>query len=164
MELVMMPLNTISPKFVTFTSNPTMTGAKDNRHRDNVEDAAKVTGAAGAGAAATQRAGFRMFKSSKNLNTFVNNVAEGANAINKPIQQSNSLWNAFKLNYKNFKADIATWAKNSKMVPKFIKPLFTGSLGKFIGGTAAVFVFITGVGEVIDTVANNVNAAAKKAA
>lgn len=156
-----MQLNGITPNFVSF-GNQYAEYNKEDKRREHVGDAAKATGAAGAGYAATRGASFKMFQSSQKLNRFVNGVAEGANTINQPIKQSNSLWKALKLNYKNLTRDIAQWAENSKTLPRFIKPLFTGMLGKFIGGAAAVFVFISGVGEVVDTFANNVSKTASK--
>lgn len=157
-----MQLNAITPNFISFTSNQQVADKKEEKRREHVGDAAKATGAAGAGYAATRGASFKMFQSSQKLNRFVNGVAEGVQTINQPIKQSNSLWKAIKLNYKNLTRDIAQWAKNSKTLPNFIKPLFTGMLGKFIGGAAAVFVFISGVGEVIETFANKVGKTASK--
>lgn len=141
-----MLLNSISPKFVTFTSaNP-----NKDKNREKVGEAAAATGVAGAGYSATRSAAFKAFNSSKKL-------ADGAQALGQPIKQTNSIWNALRLNYRNLTNSIKTWAQESKMIPKFAKPLFTGVVGKFIGGVAAVFVFINGVSEVIDTVANSAN-------
>lgn len=154
-----MPLNAIGPKFVTFTSsaNGTTKSSDDNNNRrENVGVAAAATGAAGAGYSATRGAAFKMFKSSEKLRGTINTIAEGANVVNQPIKQTNSLWNALKVNYKQLRLDIANWAKASKM-PKFMKSMFTGKLGAIIGGGASVFVFITGITEVVDTFANKVN-------
>lgn len=154
-----MPLNVIGPKILTFTGEPSMTGAKGDKRKGHVEEAATVTGAAGAGCSATRGAAFKMFKSSEKVRNAFNNAAGTVNAINKPLKQSNSLLNALKVNYRNFTSDIKSWAKASNM-PGFMKAMFTGSLGKVIGGIAAVFVFVTGLGEVINTFANKVNVAA----
>ncbi len=143
-----MQLNALTPKFVTFTGN--VNSDKDDKRRERVGEAAAVTGAAGAGVTATRGAAFKMFKSTEKLNRVVNNIAEGANLVNQPIKQSNSLWNALKINYRQLKVDIATWAKNSKM-PSFMKGLFTGKLGSIIGGGGALFVFVTGLFEVANT-------------
>ncbi len=149
-----MQLNALTPKFVTFTGANTNSD-KDDKRRERVGEAAVVTGAAGAGVTATRGAAFKMFKSTEKLNRVVNNIAEGANLVNQPIKQSNSLWNALKLNYRQLKLDIAAWAKNSRM-PAFMKGLFTGKLGSIIGGGGALFVFITGLFEVADTFMNKV--------
>lgn len=152
-EMFQMPLNVIGPKFVTFTGNSSP--SDDDKRRENVGAAAAATGAAGAGYSATRGAAFKMFKSSEKLRGTINTVAEGATLVSKPIKQSNSLWNALKVNYRQLRLDIANWAKASKM-PNFMKAMFTGKLGAIIGGGASIFVFLTGITEVVDTFANNV--------
>ena len=151
-----MPLSPVSVNKIYFT------GAESRN--DNVVEAAAVTGGVGAGCAAARGGkAFSAFKSSAKLRSAVTGAAEATEAMVKPINQSKSLWNAFKINAKNLRTSIANWAKNSKM-PKFMKGLFTGKLGKAIGGLAAVFVFITGVGEVVRTFAYDLDKINKKAA
>jgi hypothetical protein len=145
----------ITPNLVSFTANPINRDAKTRREK--VEDAATVTGGVGAGAAATRGStAFKYFKSSEKLRSVVNGTSKAAQALSEPAQRTRSLWNALKVNYKSLKIDIANWAKASKM-PKFMKGMFTGKLGSFLGGGAALFVFISGVGEVIDTTMKNIN-------
>ncbi len=148
-----MQLNAVGPRFVTFTGENSQ--RKDER-RERVGDAAVVTGGVGAGYTATRGAAFKMFKTSEKLRGTINTVAEGANVVSKPLKQTNSLWNALKVNYRQLRLDIANWAKASKM-PKFMKGLFTGKLGAIIGGGASVFVFITGVSEVFNTFINKLS-------
>ncbi|MBR6098939.1 hypothetical protein IKP85_04260 [bacterium] len=149
-----MPLS-IAPKIVTFTG--TETTAQHKSRRDQVENAAAATGGVGAGVAATRGGGgaLKFFRTSAET---VNKASVTANrathALETPVRQTNSLWNAFKLNGKSIGKQIAEWAEASKM-PKFMKVLFTGQFGKALGLGAAVFVFITGVGEVISTLMNN---------
>lgn len=149
-----MPLSPVGLYNLSFTAN---VESQQKSRREKVEDAATVTGGVGAGAAATKGTNaFKYFKSSEKLRGVVNSAATTTEAIAKPAQQTKSLWNALKLNYKNLKIDIAEWAKASKM-PNFMKGMFTGKLGSMLGGVASVFVFISGVGEVFHTLLNNVN-------
>jgi len=142
-------LLSVTPKIVTFTAND------DTRsRREKVEDAAAVTGGVGAGAAATRGQAFKCFKTSEKLRTMVNGASEATAAVAQPVKQTQSLWNACRLNYQNFKTSIANWAEASRM-PKFMKAMFTGKLGSAIGKGAAVFVFVSGIGEVFDTCVKN---------
>ena len=148
-----MPLSPVAPCNINYTGyNP-----QPKTGRDKVDDAAAVTGGVGAGVAATRGNGaFKYFKSSEKLRGVVNKAAETERALTVPVKQSKSIWNALKLNYANLKKGIADWAKASKM-PKFMKAMFTGKLGKVISGGAAVFVFISGVGEIAHTLVSNVS-------
>ena len=146
----MMPIS-VAPKFVSFTSSP---DSHQKSNREKVENAAAVTGGVGAGAAATRGGAMKFFKSAENLNRVSNTAVKTSKALQTPVRQTNSLLNAFRVNYKNFTKQIGEWAEASKM-PKFMKGIFKGKLGGFIGGGAAVFVFITGIGEVISTASNN---------
>lgn len=152
-EVTLMPLS-ITPKMVTFTSNDY--SQPQRSRREQVETAATVTGGVGAGAAATRGGALKFFKSADKFNAVTKTATEAAQAVQKPAQQTRSLMNAFKINYKNFTKQIAEWAEASKM-PKFMKGIFTGKLGKVIGKGAAVFVFITGIGEVFSTLLNNMD-------
>lgn len=149
-----MPLSAIGPKFVTFTGEAPQRDNADRKER--VGEAAAVTGGVGAGYTATRGAAFKMFRSSERLRGTINTLAEGVNVVNKPLKQTNSLWNALKVNYRQMRLDIAQWAKASKM-PKFMKAVFTGKLGAVLGGGAAVFVFISGVSEVFNTFLNKLS-------
>ena len=120
--------------------------------RETVEDAATATGAAGAGASAT-----KFFRASaEKVNRISATTAETARAVEAPVRQSRSLINGFKINYRNFTKQIANWAEQSNM-PNFMKAMFTGEIGKVIGKVAAVFVFITGVGEIFHMLMKNIN-------
>ena len=131
--------------------------------KEKVGEAAAVTGGVGAGVAATKGgSAFNYFKSSEQLRNVVNSAAKTSEAIVKPAQQSKSLWNAFKLNCQNLRAGIAKWANASKM-PKFMKTMFNGGLGKALGGVAALFVFVTGISEVAKTFLGNVNKISEQA-
>lgn len=138
-----------SHNLITF-GNDSNNASNREKNRQRVDDAAVVTGGVGAGVTATRSASFRMFNSANKLNKTVNGIAEGARAVSEPVTKSQSLWNALKLNYRKLTSDIATWAKNSNM-PKFLKPIFTGKLASIFGGTAAVFVFVTGAVDVFTT-------------
>ena len=141
-----MQLSAIGPKVVNFTSN---NAERDDKRHERVGDAAAATGAAGAGYSATRGAAFKAFRSSENVAKAVNNAANGLNAMNQPVRETSSLWNALKVNAKRLKLDIASWAEKSRM-PKFTKGMFTGKLGGAIGGVASVFVFVAGLAEVYD--------------
>ena len=135
-----MPLSPVMMNKIAFTGSP-----DDNRGGGTAANAAFVVGGAGAGAKA-----FRAFPSGAQVSRGITMANQATEAMVKPINQSKSLWNALKVNTKKLTSSIANWAKNSKM-PKFMKAMFTGKFGKAIGGLAAVFVFITGVGEVVRT-------------
>ena len=126
------------------------TGSPDDNCGGNgaVRDTAFIVG--GAGAAAGGAKAFRAFPSGAQVSRGITMANQATEVMVKPINQSKSLWNALKVNTKKLTSSIANWAKNSKM-PKFMKAMFTGKFGKAIGGLAAVFVFITGVGEVVRT-------------
>lgn len=131
--------------------------SQSKTNRDRVEDAATVTGATGAGAAATRGSALKFFKTSAGkVNTITGAAADITNAVEAPARQSKSLLNAFRINYRNFTNQIANWAEASKM-PNFMKAMFTGKLGAFIGKGAAVFVFTTGIAEVFSTLMKNAN-------
>ena len=148
-----MAIRSIDNSVVPYTGN-------DNQYRSNrdkVEDAAAVTGATGASAAASRSSALKFFKSSATkVNTLSGTAAEITNAVEVPAKQSKSLFNALKINYKNITGQISRWAEASHM-PKFMKALFMGKLGNFIGGGAALFVFVTGIAEVFQTLMKNVN-------
>ena len=145
----------ISPKMITFTGTDYR---PSNKRREQVENAATATGGVGAGVAATRGGGgaLKFFKTSaETVNRASATANQATNALKTPAKQTNSLFNAFKLNGKGFGKQISDWAEASNM-PKFMKRLFTGQFGKALGRGAAVFVFITGIGEVISTVMNNI--------
>lgn len=120
--------------------------------RETVEDAATATGAAGAGASAT-----KFFKTSaQKVNRISTTMAETSRAVETPVRQSRSLINGFKINYRNFTQQIAEWAERTNM-PGFMKALFTGKASSIIGKGAAVFVFITGLGEIFHMFMRNIN-------
>lgn len=144
----------VSPKIVTFTAAES---AQSKTRKEKVEDAAAVTGGVGAGAAATRGTNaLKFFKSAEKINDVTRSAANVATAIEKPAEQTKSLLNAFKVNYRNFTKQIAEWAEASRM-PKFMKGIFTGKLSGALGRGAAVFVFVTGVGEIIGTILSGIN-------
>ncbi len=146
---------------IPYTGN---SNTQNRSNRDRVEDAATVTGATGAGVAATRGNALKFFKTSaENLNKVSGTAAQATKAVAEPVKQSRSLINAFRINYKNITEQIAKWAETSGM-PNFMKPLFKGALGAAIGKGAAIFVFISGIGEVFHTLLNNVNRAGMKMA
>jgi len=149
----------ITPNLVSFTSYP---DTSKKSKREHVEDAATVTGGVGAGAAATRGGAMKFFKSAEKINRVSSIADQTSRALEAPVRQTNSLWNAMKLNYNKFTKQISRWAEASNM-PKFMKGIFTGKLGAIIGGGAAVFVFITGIGEVIRTASNNIYTLSAKA-
>lgn len=147
-------LLSVSPKMVSFAGTSTPSA---KTRKEKVEDAAAVTGGVGAGAAATRGgSALKFFKSAEKMNEVTKTAANAANALEKPATQTKSLLNAFRVNYRNFTKQIAEWAEASSM-PKFMKGIFTGKLAGAVGRGAAVFVFITGVGEVIGTVLSGIN-------
>lgn len=132
----------ISPKLISFTAgeNHQRTG------RDNVEDAAKATGVAGATTGA-----MKFFKSANKASS---TAVQTTRALQEPIKQTNSLFNTFRGTKTELFNQLSDWARGSNM-PRFMKSIFTSKFGAFLGGVAAVFVFITGIGEVINTASNN---------
>lgn len=152
-------LLSVSPKMVSFTANETK---QPKTCKEKVEDAAAVTGGVGAGAAATRGgSALKFFKSAGKVNEMTHSAASAASAIEKPAQQTKSLLNAFRVNYSNFTKQVAEWAEASRM-PRFMKGLFTGKIGGALGRGAAVFVFITGIGEVIGTIVSGISKVATK--
>ena len=146
-----MSLKIEKSNIVQYEGNPS-----SRSKREKVEDAATATGAAGAGAAATRSSALKFFKSAEKMNHATGVVAQTSRAIEAPVNQSRSLINGFKINYRNFTKQIAEWAERTNM-PKFMKAMFTGQAGKLIGQGAAVFVFITGLGEIFHTLTKNIN-------
>ena len=133
------------------------TGNQSSRsNREKVEDAATATGAAGAGAAATRSSALKFFKSAEKMNHATGVAAQTTRALEAPVSKSRSLINGFKINYRNLTEQIAAWAEKTNM-PKFMKIMFTGEVGKVIGKGAAVFVFITGLGEIFHMFMRNIN-------
>lgn len=144
-------LLSVSPKITTFTA---LEEQPVKSKRDKVENAAAATGGVGAGYAATRGGALKFFKQAEKINQVTGTAARATSAIEKPAQQTVSLLNAFKVNYRNFTKQVAEWAEASRM-PNFMKGIFTGKLGHVLGKGAAVFVFISGCGEVLHTLLNN---------
>jgi hypothetical protein len=143
----------VNPKIVTFAGTGNERSQSRTR-KEQVEDAATATGGVGAGVAATRGGAMKFFNTAKKLDTATALASSATKAAEVPIKQTNSLWNAFRLNCKGISTQIANWAEGTNM-PNFMKYLFKGGLGKIIGRGAAVFVFITGLGEVVRTVSNH---------
>lgn len=146
-----MPLN-VSPKIVSFTG--LNNNSQPKSRRDQVEDAAAATGGVGASAAAARGANLKFFKQAEKFNRVTGAAANATRELEKPANQLTSLFRAFKVNYRNLTNQISEWARSSRM-PNFMKGLFTGQLGKTLGTGAAIFVFISGLGEVITTAINS---------
>lgn len=140
----------VSPHNLTTFGNSSQSLSNREKNKQKVDEAAVVTGGVGAGITATRSASFKMFNSANKIGKTVNGITEGAKAMTEPVKQSQSLWNALKLNYRKLTSNIATWAKKSNM-PEFIKPIFTGKLASILGGAASLFVFLTGSVQVFTT-------------
>ncbi len=69
-------------------------------------------------------------------------------------KKSKTLWNRMLMNAKTYKESIINWGKSLK-VAKWMKPIFESKafakVSAAIGGVTAVFVFISGIGEMGNT-------------
>jgi len=144
---------------ITFTSRT----EDDDKNKKKVtqSEVATATGATGAAAASTKVKGnsFDMFKSSSKAGKLTKETAETLKTAKQPIKQANGLFSKFMQAFKNTKASWLKWAdsvKNSSM----IKPLVKSGAYKFLAGSAGavmgIFVTITGIGDIANTVAEYV--------
>ena len=158
-----MPLNVAERSMIKYDIGFGNSDNSSRTKREKVEDAATATGAAGAGVAATRGGGtaLKFFKSAENMNYATGVAAHATKAVEEPVRKSRSLFNAFKINNKTIGEQISAWAERTNM-PNFMKAMFKGSVGKFLGRGAAVFVFITGIGEVFHTLMKNLNNVGEK--
>lgn len=101
----------------------------------------------GAAAAASKKAGFNIFKSSKKIGMLTNEATDTMVWANKPIRQTRSLFGRFGTNAKGFTSKILNWTENLKK-SRFIKPLLESRLflgaATFLGTGLAVLTLITG--------------------
>lgn len=136
---------------ISFTSN--------NEKRDeNRVTATEVGVGAGAtvGGAKYGINAFKRFKLGK-VGDVVQLSGETTKAIREAAdvgKKTKSLWSKMFANAKNYKESIINWGKNLK-VAKWLKPVFESkAFAKFsgiAGGITAVFVFISGIGEMSKT-------------
>lgn len=135
-------------KIITFTGNS-----------DRKVDATDVGVGAGAALGAT-KFGARHFKGFKEFGK-VGDIVQISNETTKQIKQASQatgqikkLWGRMFENAKQYTDSIVNWCKKSNTIKK-LQPLFESKafakISGIIGGATAVFVFISGLGEMGET-------------
>lgn len=94
----------------------------------------------------------KRFKSSKDIVTLSNETTQAIKAAANTGSKVKSLWGKMLVNAKTYKNGIINWCKSTNTA-KFLKPVFESKafakVSGAIGGATAVFVFISGIGEMV---------------
>jgi len=132
------------------------TGNEDNDRNHVRATEVGVAGGATIGGAKYSAEAFKRFKLA-NTKDFIRLSGETTDAIRKAAntgKQVKSLWGRMFANAKNYKDAIINWAKTTKTA-KFLMPVFESKafakVSGAIGGVTALFVFISGIGEMGNT-------------
>lgn len=132
---------------VSFTGNV-------NTKRDIEEKRKKVGEAAvggGAVAAASSKAGFRMFNSTKKLGYMSQEVMDNIKLARKPVVETKSLFSRFGKMAKEFTEAVTGWAQKTPILNKVVKSkAFIGAASCF-GFGLAVLTLITGLTNIATT-------------
>ena len=119
-------------------------------------DVAVATGATGAtGSAIASKGTFKSFsQTNKKINTTAHNVKKGVDLATSTVHQAHGVFGKFVNNCKHFKQEILNFGQNITN-SKIIKPIMKSKAGQGIasvaGGATALFVSISGIGEMFST-------------
>lgn len=146
---------------VNFTSsmNNTCCNNKDNDKKHVTSEVATATGATAAGATAAKNGTFNMFRSAKNVKMMSKSTTDAVKLSAQSAKEAKGLLGAFTRTAKAIKASIVKWgetATNSKLLkPLLTNKLFRGLAG-CLGAGVAVFITISGIGDIFNTFTNEV--------
>lgn len=151
---------TISVSKISFTGDRGDRGVSQKNKKVGVTDAGLATGGAIGSFNYLKR--FKRFGFNK-VDDFIklsNESAKAGTVAASTVKKTSSLFKNFKSNVSHYKELFINWSKATKL-GKMIKPViesraYKGLAGIF-GGIAAVFVFISGVGEMGEAISRYAN-------
>lgn len=98
---------------------------------------------------------FKLTKGTKDLVTLSSETTEAIKTAANAGSKIKRMWAQVGVNTAKYKKTIVEWAKSTKMA-KFLKPVFESKafakVSGLVGGVGALFVFISGLGEIGNTV------------
>ena len=131
---------------ISFTANERNSQAEIENKKKKVGEAAVGTSAV---AAAGNRAGFKMFKSTKKMGYLSQEVVDNIKFANKPIKETKSLFGKFGKMAKGFADGITNWVKKAPVIGKVVKSkLFLGT-ASFLGFGLAVLTLLKGLTNIV---------------
>ncbi|MBS5860718.1 hypothetical protein KID03_04730 [bacterium] len=131
---------------ISFTANERNSQAEIENKKKKVGEAAVGTSAV---AAAGNRAGFKMFKSTKKMGYLSQEVVDNIKFANKPIKETKSLFGKFGKMAKGFADGITNWVQKAPVIGKVVKSkLFLGT-ASFLGFGLAVLTLLTGLTNIV---------------
>ncbi len=131
---------------ISFTANERNRQAEIENKKKKVGEAAVGTSAV---AAAGNKAGFKMFKSTKKMGYLSQEVVDNIKLVNKPIKETKSLFGKFGKMAKGFADGITNWVQKAPVIGKVVKSkLFLGT-ASFLGFGLAVLTLLTGLTNIV---------------
>ncbi|PWL77028.1 hypothetical protein DBY21_05810 [Candidatus Gastranaerophilales bacterium] len=131
---------------ISFTANERNRQAEIENKKKKVGEAAVGTSAV---AAAGNKAGFKMFKSTKKMGYLSQEVVDNIKLANKPIKETKSLLGKFGKMAKGFADGITNWVQKAPVIGKVVKSkLFLGT-ASFLGFGLAVLTLLTGLTNIV---------------
>ena len=131
---------------ISFTANERNSQAEIENKKKKVGEAAVGTSAV---AAAGNRSGFKMFKSTKKMGYLSQEVVDNIKFANKPIKETKSLFGKFGKMAKGFADGITNWVQKAPVIGKVVKSkLFLGT-ASFLGFGLAVLTLLTGLTNIV---------------
>lgn len=131
---------------ISFTANERNRQAEIENKKKKVGEAAVGTSAV---AAAGNKAGFKMFKSTKKMGYLSQEVVDNIKFANKPIKETKTLFGKFGKMAKGFADGITNWVQKAPVIGKVVKSkLFLGT-ASFLGFGLAVLTLLTGLTNIV---------------
>ena len=150
--------NTLYFRGKTTTSEPN----EKEKKKVSGSDVAVVTGATGAtGSAIASKGTLKSFsQANKKINTAAHNVKKGVDLASSTAKQAHGVFGKFVNNCKHFREGIINFGQgltNSKIIKPIMKSKVGQGFATVAGGATAVFVTISGVGEMFTTFTKKAN-------
>lgn len=125
------------------------------KSRADIEKKKKKVGEAavgtGAVAAASNKAGFKMFGSTKKLGYLSQEVTDNIRLASRPVKETKSLFGRFGKMAKGFSEGITNWVNKMPVLKKVIKSKFFMGTASFLGFGLAVLTLLTGLTNIVKT-------------
>lgn len=130
------------------------TSYNENRKQDIEEKKKKVGEVAlggGAVAAASNKAGLKMFNSTKKLGYLSQEVVDNIKFAQTPIKQSKSLFGNFGKMAREFTESITGWVQKTPVLSKIVKSRPFIGVASFLGFGLALMTLLTGLTNIAKT-------------
>lgn len=131
---------------ISFTANERNSQAEIENKKKKVGEAAVGTSAV---AAAGNKAGFKMFKSTKKMGYLSQEVVDNIKFANKPIKETKTLFGKFGKMAKGFADGITNWVQKAPVIGKVVKSKFFLGTASFLGFGLAVLTLLTGLTNIV---------------